>query len=101
MVASPGYGQITTYTNADRIRMQKEAESLINQYEFNLNQIGAARNGLREDDINLTLSNIMASSDVLIYNDLIRQRRDSGSSFQEARAYLGEHPPLLSFGCQV
>ncbi|GAB4404984.1 MAG: hypothetical protein OHK0053_30690 [Microscillaceae bacterium] len=96
--AQPGYGQITTYTNADRIRMQKEAESLINQYEFNLNQIGAARNSLREDDINLTLSNVMASSDVLIYNDLVRQRRDSGSSFQEARAYLENIHPLYPSG---
>ncbi|NJO03789.1 MAG: hypothetical protein HC880_20880 [Bacteroidia bacterium] len=88
-----------TYTDADRIRMRREAEETVKYYFFGLNQLGDASERAkqwREDDINNMLANYFESSNVPIYNDLIRNNRDS--SFLSAREYLENVDKLYQKG---
>lgn len=88
-----------SYSDADRIRMRKEAENLINLYEFGLNQLGSANERdrrWREDDINNILTNYFESSSVSIFDDLSRENADS--SFLSAREYLEKIGEFYSKG---
>ncbi len=79
--------QINTYTDADRLKMRKEADLLVSRYVFNLNSIGNTTNEvLRNDDINKTLETTFESSTVPIYDDL--SRSNQGKVNLSARDYL-------------
>ena len=94
-----GFLKGQSYTDADRIRMRKEAEDLINLYEFGLNQLGSANERdrrWREDDINNILTNYFEGSSVTIFDDLSRENADSSS--YSAREYLEKVGELYSKG---
>ncbi len=88
-----------SYTDSDRIRMRKEAEDLVENYEFGLNQLGDPSERARRwrlDDINNIISNYFESSEVQIYDDLSRSGLDS--VYYSAREYLERVDELYQQG---
>lgn len=69
--------QINTYTDADRSRMLREADKLVEDYKNNLNSIASATNKqFQNDDINKTLSSFFESSNSPVYDDLSRSNQE-------------------------
>ncbi len=70
------------FTEADRLRMRRETESLLENYVFGLNQIGDASDRAkrwRDDDINNILTNYFESTEVPVYNDVERENLNNES----------------------
>lgn len=80
------------YKDEDRIKMRNDAEELLKNYFFNLNQIGednpTARD-FRGDDINTILSGNIENQSVQLYNDITRVK-DKDRDYFDARDYLNK-----------